>query len=102
MTHAHTLRDAVAAVGDADGAMRFVTWFTTRWTRPPARGDEFGPEEIAAAEQRLGLRLPGALARLYERVGRHEPTNRQDRLLSPDRLVTDDGVLVFRVENQHW
>lgn len=91
----------MAAVGDAAGAWAFIGWFAEHWRSPLRDGDGCPDEEIAAAERRLGLRLPDALASCYRLLGRRgDLTSTQDRLLDPGRLRIDGDVLVFREENQ--
>lgn len=65
----------------------------------PAGYDE---ETIAAAEQRLGIKLPGVLRDYYSTLGRHEALNTAfNRLLAPEKLyLSDSGMLVFYTENQ--
>lgn len=70
---------------------------------PLGQDDGCGEAELAAAEDRLGLRLPAALREAYGLFGRRaDLTSNQDELLSPDELDVDEAgeVLVFRVENQ--
>lgn len=57
---------------------------------------------IAAAEQRLGIRLPAVLRDYYQTLGRHEALNSAfNRLLPPEKLyMSDSGMLVFYTENQ--
>lgn len=56
---------------------------------------------IAASESRLGRKLPAGLVELYARCGnRADLLRAHERLLAPDALRMDDGVLVFVEENQ--
>jgi thymidine kinase len=43
---------------DAGGSSRFVEWFSGHWLVPLGEGGGCVPEEITAAERRLGLQLP--------------------------------------------
>jgi hypothetical protein len=82
--------------------MDFVRRFVARHAEPLAPGDGCDEAELRAAEARLGLPLPEALRTAYGLLGRRPDLTRvQDRLLRPDQLEVDDGVLVYRVENQH-
>jgi hypothetical protein len=60
------------------------------------------PEErLAAAERRIGLRLPVALRDyLLFAGGEHRLNTAQDRLCSPEKLGLDGSVLPFYFENQ--
>ncbi|MGW1990240.1 hypothetical protein [Embleya sp. NPDC001921] len=91
----------VAAVHDAADAWGFVTRFVRDWLDPLRPGDGCADAEIAAAEHRLGLRLPDAVAACYRLLGhRDDLTSVQDQLLSLDQLCVEDDVLVYRVENR--
>jgi len=68
---------------------------------PLAPGDGVAEAEIAAAEARLGLKLPTILREFYALVGGREDINASaDRLLPLDELEMEDQVLVFYEENQ--
>lgn len=57
--------------------------------------------EILAAERRLGLRLPNALADYYRVAGRADDyTSVFNRLIPPSELAVHSGKLVFIAENQ--
>ena len=62
--------------------------------------------EITAAEDRLGISLPGALRDYYAAAGRHPELmgmgghERTFRLSTPSHLSLEDGLLVFLGENQ--
>jgi hypothetical protein len=63
-------------------------------------GPGFPERRVAAAEARLGVRLPPALRAYYTAVGRH-PLNRvSDRLRPPEAVELTGGRLVFLDENQ--
>jgi uncharacterized protein (TIGR02996 family) len=82
---------------------RLIEEFVEVWHRPLSRGDECSNQDLAAAERRLGVRLPLAVREWYEFGGRRADVwSRQDRLLAPDRLFMDApaDALVIRVENQ--
>ncbi|WP_262403276.1 hypothetical protein [Actinomadura sp. CNU-125] len=88
--------------GDRDGAWAFVRRFAREWRTPLVPGDGCEASELARAEGRLGLALPAAMREAYALFGRRaDLTSRQDRLLAPEKLRVDDGMLVYRVENQH-
>ena len=90
-----------AGVRDAAGAWRFVRRFATAWAEPIVTGDGYEESDLRAAEAHLGLGLPPAVREMYRLFGRRDDLTRvQDRLLAPDDLEVDDGVLVFRMENQ--
>ncbi|MFE0424023.1 SMI1/KNR4 family protein [Streptomyces sp. NPDC058953] len=95
------MRDAVAG---RRAAWEFVRGYARVWCATPlADGDGCGPEEIAAAEERLGLRLPAALKEAYALLGRRpDLTSNHDSLRPPAGLEVDASgeALVFRDENQ--
>ncbi len=63
--------------------------------------DQVREEELVAAERRLGIRLPKALADFYRTAGRADDyTSVFNRLLPPGELVVESGKLVFLEENQ--
>lgn len=69
--------------------------------RPWQPGDGYEEAEIAAAEARLGLRLPVTLRNFYRAWGqRRALTQLSDPMLSPDELVIKAETLIFWVENQ--
>ena len=68
---------------------------------PLAPGDGLPEAEIAAAEARLGLRLPTILREFYALVGRRKDINTvHNRLVSLEELEVDQDRLVFYEENQ--
>ncbi|MBO0805374.1 MAG: hypothetical protein J2P25_20130 [Nocardiopsaceae bacterium] len=92
-----------AAVRDRAGAWRFIADFAGAWLSPLTDGDGYSDSDIAAAEERLSVKLPVAVREAYRLFGRREDlTSEQDDLLRPGewRLEDDGRVLVFRVENQ--
>ena len=96
-----TVGQALAGVRDARSAFAFIEWFAREWLTPIQDGDGYTTEEVAAAEHRLGLRLPASLAAFYRLFGhRTDLTSNQDRLLPLACLRVEDGVLVYRIENQ--
>jgi len=91
----------VAGVRDAGSAFAFIEWFARQWLTPVRDGDGCTAEEVAAVEERLGLRLPASLAAFYRLLGRRRDlTSHQDRLIALNSLAVEDGVLVYRIENQ--
>jgi hypothetical protein len=69
--------------------------------RPWQPGDGYDEDVIAAAEEKLGIRLPVTLRSFYASWGRREDmTHLVDHLLPLDKLVVTSGALIFCVENQ--
>lgn len=90
-------------VVDRAAVWRFVRHFAAAWVEPLAAADGCGEDELAAAEARLGVRLPDALREAYALLGRRpDLTSHQDVLLTVDELYVDDHgeAVVFRHENQ--
>jgi len=64
-------------------------------------GDGYEENVIAAAEARLGVRLPAPLRIFYQAWGqRKDMTQTNQTLLGPTELVLQPGALVFCLENQ--
>jgi hypothetical protein len=98
------IRLTAAAAGGQVAVESFITGFASDWLAPSAVGDGYTEAELAAAEARLGVRLPSALRTAYRLFGcRDDLTRTQDYLWEPSRLYLDDEdrVLVFRTENQN-
>ncbi|MEU9376547.1 SMI1/KNR4 family protein [Streptomyces sp. NPDC048255] len=97
---------AAALVGGVEGrsgAWGFIQGFAAHWASALESGDGWGEADLAAAEERLGVRLPAALREAYLLFGRRgDLTNNHDVLLGPAELYVDDTkeALVFRHENQ--
>ncbi len=92
---------SLARVRDPGSAFAFIEWFAREWLTPLQDGDGCTAGEVAAAEERLGLRLPAPLAAFYRLLGkRSDLTSHQDRLVALDSLTVEDEVLVYRVEAQ--
>ena len=73
----------------------------SRILHPLGHSDGCSEEELDAAEERLGYKLPGLLREFYLRTGRREDINAaHDRLICPEYLHTRDGRLIFYEENQ--
>jgi hypothetical protein len=90
---------SLAGVQDAGSAFSFLEWFAREWLMPLRGGDGCTADEVAAAEERLGLRLPASLAAFYRLLGRRgDLTSHQDRLVVLNSLTVEDGVLVYRIE----
>ncbi|MFE2853666.1 SMI1/KNR4 family protein [Streptomyces lavendulae] len=90
-------------VEDRRGAWSFIQGFAAHWAGALETGDGWAETDLAAAEERLGLRLPAALREAYLLFGRRgDLTSNHDVLLSPSELYVDDAkeALVFRHENQ--
>ncbi|MFD0857252.1 SMI1/KNR4 family protein [Actinomadura adrarensis] len=91
----------MAEVRDAPSAFAFIEWFAREWLTPLRDGDGNTAEEVAAVEERLGLRLPASLVSFYRLLGRrNDLTSNQDPLVPLSSLTVQDGVLVYRVEDQ--
>ncbi|QDY77314.1 SMI1/KNR4 family protein [Streptomyces qinzhouensis] len=92
------------AIADRAGAWDFIRAYAAEWSAAPlGAGDGCGAEEIAAAEERLGLRLPAALKEAYALLGRRpDLTDNHDVLRPLAELELDEAgeALVFRDENQ--
>ena len=68
---------------------------------PLAPGDGVPEAEIAAAEDRLGLRLPTLLREFYALAGKREDINHSfEHLVPVEELETKGRMLVFYEENQ--
>ncbi|MFE9428500.1 SMI1/KNR4 family protein [Kitasatospora sp. NPDC006697] len=102
MTETFDLREGLLKVRrDRAEAWPFIAGFAAHWSRPLAPGDGVAPDELDAAERRLGVRLPGPLREAHLRFGRRaDLTGSHDQLLAPADLHLLDGALVYRVENQ--
>ncbi|MEV8094491.1 SMI1/KNR4 family protein [Kitasatospora sp. NPDC085879] len=104
MTQGFDLVEGVAAgLEDRAAAWWFVQDFAEHWAAPLGDGDGWAEADLAAAEERLGLRLPAALREAYGLFGRRtDLTARHDVLLGPAELHLDEEgrVLVLRHENQ--
>lgn len=78
-----------------------LSGFIADWYRPLNLGDGYSDAEMRECAARLGTPFPAALCEWYEAAGRRDDIwQKQDTLLSPDKLFCKDGVLHFRVENQ--
>ncbi|WP_097867945.1 hypothetical protein [Streptomyces sp. rh34] len=104
MTHEF---DLAAFLGDGvrkrGGAWNFIRGFAGHWASPLENADGWSAAELAAAEERLGVRLPAVLREAYLLFGRRRDlTSNYDVLLGPAELYVDDAgeALVFRHENQ--
>lgn len=101
MSGSCSVAQSLAQVGDARSAFTFIEWFAREWLTPLRDGDGCPAGEVAAAEDRLGLRLPASLAAFYRLLGRRRDlTSSQDTLIALNSLVVVDGALVYRIEAQ--
>ncbi|MGW7358066.1 SMI1/KNR4 family protein [Streptomyces sp. NPDC054802] len=105
MTHEFDMvRSLAAGVEDRRAAWEFVRGFAAHWSGAALDEDDGCPEaDLAAAEKRLGLRLPTALREAYALLGRREDlTSNHHTLCAPAELYVDEWgeALVFRDENQ--
>jgi hypothetical protein len=90
-----------AALVERASAWEFIHGFAADWATPIEAGDGCDATALDACEARLGHPLPAAVRELYELLGRRgDLTSNQDVLLGPDKIYVEDGVLVFREENQ--
>ena len=96
------LADAIhAARTDRAAAWRFVAAFAADWRTPLGPGDGYEPEDLDAAELRLGVKLPPALREAYLNFGRRDDLLRnQDRLAPPEELEIRHDALIYHLENQ--
>src|SRR4051794_404513 len=68
---------------------------------PLGPGDGYTEQEVAAAETRLGLRLPRVLREFYLRTGhRNDIPRPKTPLTPPEDLSVEQGVLVLSEENR--
>jgi hypothetical protein len=96
-----TFAQSLMGVRDAGSAVAFIEWFAREWLTPVRDGDGCTAEEVAVAEERLGLRLPASLVAFYRLLGRRKDlTSIQDRLVPLRSLTVEHGVLIYRIENQ--
>lgn len=99
MEEDRTIAQALAGVRDAGSAFAFIEWFAGEWLTPLRDGDGCTADEVAAVEERLGLRLSESLAAFYRLLGwRRDLTRSQDSLIFLNSLSVVDGVLVYRIE----
>ncbi|MYV99717.1 SMI1/KNR4 family protein [Streptomyces sp. SID3343] len=90
-----------AALVERGAAWEFVRGFAADRATAIEAGDGCDGAALDACEARLGLALPVAVRELYELLGRRgDLTSNQDVLLGPEKIYVEDGVLVFREENQ--
>ena len=101
MDEDRTIAHPLAGMRDAESAFAFIEWFARDWLTPLRDGDGCTAEEVAAVEERLGLRLPASTAVFYRLLGwRTDLTRNQDTLIFLNSLRVMDGALVYRIENQ--
>lgn len=99
MDEDRTIAQALAGVRDAGSAFVFIEWFAREWLAPLRDGDGCTAEEVAAVEERLGLRLPASMAAFYRLLGwRRDLTSSQDTLIALNSLTVVDGTLAYRIE----
>jgi hypothetical protein len=92
-----------AAVEGRAGVWQFIQEFARLWRSLLASGDGYSEADISAAQQRLGVRFPAAVAEAYQLFGRRRDlTSNMDRLFRPGELsLAGNGhLLVFRQECQ--
>jgi len=80
-------------------AQAFAELFATI-SRPLTAADGIPEAEIAAAEQRLGVRLPEPLRAYHQVAGNHRLNRVYDNLTRPQNWWIDRRMLVFLTENQ--
>lgn len=94
-------RDLPSALHDRAAAWTYVMEFAESWGTPLGADDGAPEAELAAAEERLGVRLPAALCEAYTLFARRPDLHSNvNTLLSADELTVERGAVVFRVENQ--
>jgi hypothetical protein len=99
MDESRTIAQSLAGVRDTESAFAFIEWFAREWLTPIRDGDGCTAEEVAAVEERLGLRLPASLTAFYRLIGwRRDLTSRQDTLITLNSLMVKDGALIYRIE----
>ena len=95
------MAQALTGMRDAESAFEFIEWFARDRPTPLGDGDGCTAEEVAAVEERLGLRLPDSMAAFYRLLGwRTDLTRNQDTLIFLHSLCVVGGALVYRIENQ--
>jgi cell wall assembly regulator SMI1 len=98
--------NVAAALGRLKGrfdAWQFVRDFAAAWATPIIEADGVTAEELDAAEERLGLRLPAAVREAYLLFGRRSDlTSHHGTLYRLDALGYDrpHQMLVFRAAHQ--
>jgi cell wall assembly regulator SMI1 len=100
---AFEVAEALSGLGDRVAAWRFIRDFAVAWATPISDGDGVSDEELAAAEARLGVRLPVAVREAYRLFGRRtDLTSVNGELWRPDELDydRDSSVLIFRAAHQ--
>lgn len=101
MAEDRDIAQALAGVRDADSAFEFIEWFAREWLTPLRDSDGCTAEQVAIVEKRLGLQLPASLVTFYRLLGwRIDLTRNQDTLILLQSLRVEDGVLIYRMENQ--
>ncbi|MEV6212762.1 hypothetical protein [Kitasatospora sp. NPDC051914] len=100
MSESFDLRvDLPAALAGPSAAFGFVERFAAHLGAPVKPGDGVPEEELAAAEQRLGFALPGAMREWYARFGQRWDLFHALRYpYPPEDLWAEDGVLVWQTE----
>jgi hypothetical protein len=97
------VQSLATGVEDRRGAWEFIRGFVKNWSEELGDDDGWSEADLAAAEKRLGIRLPPALREAYLLFGRRQDlTSNHDVLLGPAGLYVDETkeALVFRHENQ--
>src|SRR5207302_2034323 len=79
-----------------------LSQLVTHWYTPLIQRDGYDAEDLQQCGERLGVPIPAALREWYCLAGRRSDIwNRQDTLLSPERLSFVGDLLEFYVENQY-
>ncbi|WP_326681901.1 SMI1/KNR4 family protein [Streptomyces sp. NBC_01237] len=91
-----------AALAGPSAAWRFIERFAAHLGAPVGADDGFPEAELAAAELRLGLRLPSAMRELYGRFGRRHDLLHGLRLLLPPEELEADGSALIRQAEKFW
>lgn len=97
------VRDLPPALASRSAAWDYIRGFAATWSTPLSPDDGTPEAELAAAEKKLGVRLPAAVREAYMLFGRREDLHsNMQHLLTPADFYVDDReeALVFREENQ--
>ncbi|GAA2750701.1 hypothetical protein [Kitasatospora cinereorecta] len=95
--------DLPAALTGPSAAFAFVERFAENLGAPVQPEDGVPEAELTAAEQRLGLALPGAMREWYARFGRRRDLFHALRYpYAPEDLEAEDSVLIWQTEKLFW
>lgn len=101
MVDAFDVRVELTGIGDRASAWRFIERFAAAWAAPITAADGWDDAALDEAQARLGVAFPAAVREAYRLFGRRDDLTRtQDELLEPKQLYVQDGMLVFRDEDE--